>query len=80
MEWFDPFSETWINTLPNPGSPALDGGQCGSITIDLRGASRPSGAACDIGAIERSPGDPKAFLNLPTVMGAGMALAAFSKP
>lgn len=45
--------------LPAPGSPLVDAvgsgaGGCGtSVTTDQRGEPRPSGAACDIGAVER---------------------------
>ena len=41
--------------LPFPGSPALDaaeGSNCAFLNQDQRGYSRPSGAACDIGAVE----------------------------
>jgi predicted outer membrane repeat protein len=40
-------------SMPQPGSPAIDGGLCMSdITTDQRNAPRPKGAACDIGAVE----------------------------
>jgi hypothetical protein len=39
--------------LPLPVSPAIDTGQClEGLTVDQRGALRPVGAACDIGAVE----------------------------
>lgn len=39
---------------PLPGSPVLEAGDCagGTIDQDQRGLMRPSGAACDIGAVE----------------------------
>jgi hypothetical protein len=53
------------NALPLPGSPALDSGLCGAVTADQRGVSRPQGAACDIGAVERRPIEYTAWLFLP---------------
>jgi hypothetical protein len=47
--------------VPLPGSPAVDAipleaGGCGiSLTTDQRGAPRPTGAGCDIGAVEFPP-------------------------
>jgi hypothetical protein len=39
-----------------PGSPAIDAGtNTGCPSTDQRGASRPQGAACDIGAVETDP-------------------------
>lgn len=39
--------------LPEPDSPAVDGGTTtGCPATDQRGASRPQGAACDVGAVE----------------------------
>ena len=40
--------------MPLGRSPAIDGGRCLSafLDIDQRGAPRPAGAACDIGAVE----------------------------
>ena len=43
--------------VPAAGSPAVDATACGSAA-DQRGLPRPSGAACDIGAVERQPSDP----------------------
>jgi hypothetical protein len=41
---------------PMTGSPAIDGGVAsGCPATDERGASRPQGAACDIGAFETAP-------------------------
>jgi hypothetical protein len=54
---------TW-SALPNPGSPALDAGACGSVAADQRGVGRPQGAACDIGAVERRRFEFIAFLPL----------------
>jgi CSLREA domain-containing protein len=45
-------SGAWVYPLLE-GSPARDGGACvGGITTDQRGAARPQGDACDIGAYE----------------------------
>ncbi len=51
--------------VPTATSPALDAipagtaGICdGTLTVDLRNRPRPSGARCDIGAVERQPTDP----------------------
>jgi hypothetical protein len=42
--------------LPLPGSRLIDGGtSCGAL--DQRGLARPAGAACDVGAAERQPGE-----------------------
>jgi hypothetical protein len=41
--------------LPAATSPLLDAvpaGDCGSVTVDQRGVTRPQGSACDIGAVE----------------------------
>ncbi len=38
--------------LPQPGSPAIDTALANCLTTDQRGIGRPSGAACDIGAVE----------------------------
>jgi len=38
------------------GSPAIDAVEC-DLATDQRGASRPQGAACDIGAFEVQPGE-----------------------
>lgn len=46
-----------LTRLPGPLSPAIDTGQCLAST-DQRGVVRPQGAACDRGAVERSPDDP----------------------
>lgn len=40
------------NHLPQPGSILIDATDCGTVTIDQRGAARPQGAACDAGAVE----------------------------
>ncbi|HCL85930.1 MAG TPA: hypothetical protein DIC45_05380 [Comamonadaceae bacterium] len=41
--------------LPAPGSPALDMVDCAELALptDQRGAARPQGAQCDVGAVER---------------------------
>jgi len=45
-----------LTQLPQAGSPLIDGGVCvNGIITDQRGFSRPSGAACDIGAVEVQP-------------------------
>lgn len=47
--------------LPEPLSPALDGGtSTGCPATDQRGASRPQGAACDVGAVEVCSNPPPA--------------------
>ncbi|WP_430284641.1 choice-of-anchor Q domain-containing protein, partial [Salmonella enterica] len=38
--------------LPQDGSPAIDAGNLICEALDQRGLPRPSGAACDIGAVE----------------------------
>lgn len=51
--------------LPLEGSPLIDGGQCiAGLTTDQRGQPRPSGAACDVGAVEVQPGDGEKKLYL----------------
>jgi len=62
--WQDANGAVWY-TLPLPGSPAVDSGQCSGVTTDLRGASRPVGAACDRGALERNGTDPSAYVYMP---------------
>jgi len=43
---------TWVHPLP-PDSSAVDAGECiTEVTGDQRGAGRPQGVACDIGAYE----------------------------
>jgi hypothetical protein len=50
--------------LPTASSPAVDAIPsgtpflCGATVPDQRGEPRPAGSACDIGAVERQPGDP----------------------
>ena len=42
-----------LTHMPQPESPAIDGGQCvAGILADQGGEPRLSGAACDIGAVE----------------------------
>ena len=51
---------TWTQ-LPQPGSPAIDGGPTtGCPATDQRGITRPQGAACDIGAVEVEVSPPAA--------------------
>lgn len=38
--------------MPQPGSALIDAVDCGTYTIDQRGAARPQGARCDVGAVE----------------------------
>jgi hypothetical protein len=38
------------------------------LTTDQRGQPRLQGAACDIGAVERQPGDMGFFVHLPAVL------------
>lgn len=40
------------NHLPQSGSVLIDAVDCGTVTLDQRGAARPQGAACDAGAVE----------------------------
>jgi hypothetical protein len=50
-----------------PGSPAINGGQCVvGVTVDQRGALRPVGPACDIGAVEYGGIVPR--LSLPLIL------------
>lgn len=54
-----------LTHLPQPGSPAIDGGQCApGLVADQRGGERPAGGACDIGAVEVGAFLPWAFLPL----------------
>ena len=58
-----------LTHLPAEDSPAVDGGFCiAEITNDQRLVSRPQGEACDIGAVEREPGDGTWRLLLPVVV------------
>jgi len=43
---------TTMNHLPQTGSVLVDTAACDGLMVDQRGASRPSGSACDAGAIE----------------------------
>ena len=57
-----------LTHLPFPNSPLVDGGQCqASIPTDQRGITRPQGAACDIGAVERRANEQK-LIYLPVVL------------
>jgi CSLREA domain-containing protein len=54
-----------LTHLPGVGSPARDAVPAGTavlcddvLSADQRGLPRPSGAACDVGAVERQPTDP----------------------
>ncbi len=38
--------------MPQPGSALIDAVDCGTYSIDQRGATRPQGASCDMGAVE----------------------------
>ncbi len=54
-----------LTYMPLPPSPARDGGQCVvGVTVDQRGALRPVGAACDIGAAEYGGILPRLYLPL----------------
>ena len=47
-----------LTHLPLPDSPSIDfGSDADCPTTDQRGVVRPQGAACDVGAVERQPGD-----------------------
>lgn len=67
---------------PTDASPALDGGPAtGCPATDQRGAPRPSGAACDIGAFERTiPPPPGAGDGGGSGAGAGGGSAAPAAP
>lgn len=55
-----------LTHMPQPGSPLLDGGQCiADLATDQRGAARPQGAACDIGAVEARLADLQKKLYMP---------------
>ncbi len=48
--------------MPQPDSPLIDAGQCLlTVTTDQRGALRPAGATCDIGAVEYGAAFPVLF-------------------
>jgi predicted outer membrane repeat protein len=49
------------------GSGPIDNASC-VVSQDQRGVSRPQGVACDIGAVERKPGDFGFFLYLPLIL------------
>ena len=55
-----------LTRMPGAGSLAIDGGQCAGVATDQRGAPRPYGSACDIGAVEYGSLVPSA--RLPLVM------------
>ena len=45
--------------MPAGTSPVVDAAaDCASLTVDQRGAARPQGNACDLGAVERAPSQP----------------------
>jgi predicted outer membrane repeat protein len=51
--------------FPQLGSPAIDNGQCiPGLTTDQRGASRPVGLSCDIGAVEVGVLMPRVYVPL----------------
>lgn len=51
-----------LTHLPQIGSPLIDSGNCDSSTLaDQRGAARPQGYGCDVGAVE-APGPFLRFL------------------
>jgi beta-glucanase (GH16 family) len=52
---------TWTHALL-PGSPALDAADASCPATDQRGVARPQGAACDMGAYERTVIAPTEFL------------------
>ncbi len=57
-----------LTHLPLALSPLIDGGQCiAGLATDERGQPRPSGAACDVGAVEVQPGDKEKRLYLPSL-------------
>lgn len=56
-----------LTHMPLRGSPLIDKGQCSTGT-DQRGQPRPVGIACDIGAVERQPGDWDGYMYLPLML------------
>jgi hypothetical protein len=49
--------------IANPGSPAIDAASCANApATDQRGVTRPQGASCDIGAVERKAIEDTIFL------------------
>jgi hypothetical protein len=56
-----------LNAVPNLGSLALNNGQCSGIVNDQRGITRPQGAACDMGAVERLGAEFVPWIFLPLV-------------
>ncbi len=56
-----------LTHMPLRGSPLIDKGQCSTGT-DQRGKPRPVGIACDIGAVERQPGDWDGYMYLPLAL------------
>ncbi len=53
--------------LPQPGGPVIDSGKClKQIPTDQRGAARPQGFACDMGAVERK--DLESTVYLPMIV------------
>jgi hypothetical protein len=52
-----------LTHMPQAGSPAIDQGS-GCPAIDQRGAARPVGPACDIGAVEYGASLPWVYLPL----------------
>jgi predicted outer membrane repeat protein len=61
------FGGSTLTHMPLRGSPAIDRGQC-SPGSDQRGKLRPVGSACDIGAVERQPGDWNGYMYLPLTL------------
>jgi hypothetical protein len=50
-----------LTHMPKVGNPAINGGVClVGVPTDQRGVARPYGPACDVGAVEWTPG--KVFL------------------
>lgn len=55
--------------MPAAGSPPIDNGtNSGCPSTDQRGVPRPVNGICDVGAVERQPGDFGFYLNLPLIL------------
>ena len=60
---------TTLTHLPEADSPLVDQGECQfGLELDQRGVSRPQGAACDTGAVERRVNEGGNFTFLPVVL------------
>jgi len=58
-----------LNHAPQAGSALIDAaGDCTGTTHDQRGLARPSGAACDVGAVEYATATASHALHLPLIV------------